>query len=126
VTATSLVLVLVGGAVGAPLRYLLDLFVQSRHASVFPWGTFTVNVLGSVTLGLVAGAVSAADGPGWVVTLVGTGVCGAFTTYSTFGFETVRLVQEGYQRAAVANAVASVAVGVVAAALGWWVGSALG
>ena len=125
-TATSLVLVLVGGAVGAPLRYLLDLFVQSRHASVFPWGTFTVNVLGSVTLGLVAGAVSAADGPGWVVTLVGTGVCGAFTTYSTFGFETVRLVQEGYQRAAVANAVASVAVGVVAAALGWWVGSALG
>ena len=121
-----MLLVLVGGAVGAPLRYLLDLFVQSRHASVFPWGTFTVNVVGSVVLGLVAGAASAADGPRWLVTLVGTGVCGAFTTYSTFGFETVRLTQEGYQRAAVANVAGSVAVGVAGAALGWWLGSVVG
>ena len=120
-----MLLVVAGGAVGAPLRYLLDLFVQSRHASVFPWGTFTVNVVGSIVLGLVAGAASAADGPGWVVTLVGTGVCGAFTTYSTFGFETVRLVQEGYSRAALGNTVGSVAAGLAGVALGWWVGASL-
>lgn len=122
-TVHSILLVLVGGAVGAPLRYLLDLFVQSRHASVFPWGTFAVNVAGSVVLGLVAGAASAADGPGWMVTLLGTGLCGALTTYSTFGFETVRLVQEGYPRAALGNVLGSVAVGLVGVALGWWVGT---
>ena len=122
----TVLVVLVGGALGAPLRYVLDLFVQSRHASVFPWGTYTVNVAGSLILGLVAGAVSAADGPGWVLTLVGTGFCGALTTFSTFGFETVRLVQEGYRRPAMVNAAGSVVVGVLAASLGWWAGSALG
>ena len=122
----TVLVVLVGGAVGAPLRYLLDLLVQSRHASVFPWGTYTVNVAGSLILGLVAGAVSAADGPGWVLTLVGTGFCGALTTFSTFGFETVRLIQEDYRRPAAVNAVGSVVVGVLAASLGWWAGSALG
>lgn len=122
----TVIAVLIGGAVGAPLRYVLDLFVQSRHASVFPWGTFTVNAAGSVVLGLVAGAVSAADGPSWVVSLLGTGLCGALTTYSTFAFETVRLVQEGYPRAAAANVLLSVAAGLTGAALGWWVGTSLG
>lgn len=115
----TVLLVLVGGAVGAPLRYLTDLLVQSRHDSVFPWGTFVVNAAGSFVLGLAAGAVSAADGPDWALTLVGTGLCGALTTFSTFGYETLRLVEEGSWPAATANVVTSVLVAAAACAAGW-------
>ena len=62
-------LVLLGAAVGAPLRYLVDLLVSSRHDRDFPWGTLTVNALGSVVLGATAGALAAEPGPGWVLPL---------------------------------------------------------
>lgn len=122
----TLLLVLLGGAVGAPLRYLTDLVVQARHESVFPWGTFTVNVAGSLVLGATAGAVDASDGPAWLLTLVGTGFCGALTTFSTFGYETVRLVEEGSWRAAAGNVVVSVAVGAAVCVGGWYLGSLVG
>lgn len=115
----TVLLVLVGGALGAPVRYLADLAVQSRHDSVFPWGTFTVNVVGSLVLGAVAAAVFTAGAPSWVLTLVGTGFCGALTTFSTFGFETVRLLEEGSGRTAVLNALGSLAAGMAACAVGW-------
>jgi fluoride exporter len=121
----TMLLVLVGGAIGAPLRYLTDLFVQSRHNSVFPWGTFTVNVAGSFVLGATAGAVTTAGGPAWVLTLVGTGFCGALTTFSTFGFETVRLVENGSLRAAALNVSASLLVGMAACTAGWSLAAAL-
>ena len=121
----TVVLVLLGGALGAPLRYVTDLLVQSRHDGVFPWGTFTVNVLGSLVLGATAAAVTLHGAPGWVLTLVGTGLCGALTTFSTFGFETVRLVEDGSWLEAGLNAVAGLAVGLGACALGWWVVAAL-
>lgn len=107
----TVLMVIVGGAVGAPLRYLTDLLVQARHDSVFPWGTFTVNVLGSLVLGVTAGAAVALAPPAWVLALVGTGLCGAFTTFSTFGFETIRLIEQGSWSTALANAGASLAVG---------------
>jgi CrcB protein len=106
-------LVVVGGAIGAPLRYVADLVVQSFHDTVFPWGTFSVNVAGSLILGGVAGAVSS-GAPGWLLTLVGTGLCGALTTFSTFGFETVRLIEDGARLEAALNSLASVLVGLVA------------
>lgn len=121
----TIALVLLGGAVGAPLRYLTDLLVQSRHDSVFPWGTFTVNALGSLVLGATAGAASAIPLPAWVLTLVGTGFCGALTTFSTFGFETVRLLEEGSVLAAALNTTASLVVGLVACAGGWALAVAL-
>jgi CrcB protein len=107
------VLVVVGGAVGAPLRYVTDLVVQSVHDTVFPWGTFTVNVVGSLILGGVAGAVSA-GAPAWLLTLIGTGLCGALTTFSTFGFETVRLIEDGAVFEAALNSLTSLLVGLVA------------
>ena len=116
---------LVGGAIGAPLRYLTDLFVQSRHDSVFPWGTFAVNVVGSLVLGATAGAVATTDGPAWVLTLVGTGFCGALTTFSTFGFETVRLVEDGSLLEAALNVGASLVVGMAACVAGWSLAAAL-
>lgn len=107
----TMLMVLLGGAIGAPLRYLADLFVQSRHASVFPWGTFSVNVVGSLVLGVTAAAVVELGSPSWVLALVGTGICGALTTFSTFGYETVRLLEEGSVSAAAANGIASIVVG---------------
>ena len=115
----TIALVLLGGALGAPLRYVTDLMVQSRHDGVFPWGTFTVNVVGSLVLGAAAAATTLDGAPSWTLTLVGTGFCGALTTFSTFGFETVRLVEEGSWLEAGTNAVASLVVGLAACALGW-------
>ncbi|WP_371097024.1 fluoride efflux transporter CrcB [Streptomyces sanglieri] len=111
-------LVIVGAAVGAPLRYLTDRAVQSRHDSVFPWGTFTVNVSGSLVLGLLTGAVVAGAASSHLQLLIGTGLCGALTTYSTFGYETLRLAEDGAKSYAVANVVGSVAAGLGAAFAG--------
>ena len=118
-------LIAVGAAIGAPARYLTDRAAQSRHDSVFPWGTFTVNVVGSFVLGaLTAAAAGGAVGSG-VVAAVGTGFCGALTTYSTFGYETLRLAEEGAALQAAANVVASVLAGLAAAAIGWAAATAL-
>ncbi|GAA3455451.1 fluoride efflux transporter CrcB [Dactylosporangium matsuzakiense] len=108
----TLVLIALGAAVGAPLRYLTDRFVQSRHDSAFPWGTLTVNIVGSLVLGLVSGL------PFVWSALLGTGFCGALTTYSTFSYETLKLAQSGARFYAVMNVVASVVAGLGAAAVG--------
>ncbi|MFF5978809.1 fluoride efflux transporter CrcB [Streptomyces olindensis] len=106
-------LLVIGGAmVGAPLRYLTDRAVQSRHDSVFPWGTFTVNVAGCLVLGLLTGAATQ------VQLLLGTGLCGALTTYSTFSYETLRLTEAGARLHAAVNVTASVAAGLAAAFAG--------
>ena len=122
----TVLLVALGAAVGAPARYLADRAVQSRHDSLFPWGTFVVNVVGSFVLGLVVAAAAAGRLSPNVVAAVGTGFCGALTTYSTFGYETLRLAEERAHLEAALNVVASIAAGVAAAALGWAAGSALG
>lgn len=115
----TVLLVLVGGAVGAPLRYLADLLVQARHDSVLPWGTLTVNVVGSLILGVVASAVVHAGSPAWLLTLVGTGFCGALTTFSTFGFETFRLLEDGSWAEALVNVGLSLVAGMLAVVAGW-------
>lgn len=118
----TVLLVLLGGAIGAPARYLTDVVVQSRHDSVLPWGTISINVAGSFVLGLVAGLASG-SASAWVLTLIGTGFCGALTTFSTFSYETVRLANAGQWRAAVGNVLVSLAAGFAAVCLGWWLGS---
>jgi len=112
-------LVVVGGMVGAPLRYLTDRAVQSRHDSVFPWGTFAVNAVGCLLLGTLTGAASA--GPDLRL-LLGTGLCGALTTYSTFSYETLRLAETGAGLYALANVAGTLAAGLGAACGGFWIG----
>ncbi len=116
-------LVFLGAAVGAPLRYLTDRAVQSRHDSVFPWGTFSVNLVGCLILGGLAGAGSAL--PGAALALVGTGFCGALTTYSTFSYETLRLVEQKAYFYAVMNVLVSVVAGLGAALLAYTATSAV-
>ncbi|HET8641940.1 MAG TPA: CrcB family protein, partial [Pseudonocardiaceae bacterium] len=78
----TVLLIAIGAAAGAPLRYLTDRWVQARHDGLLPWGTLAVNVAGSLMLGVVAAAVHAGAWPGWVLTGVGVGLCGALTTFS--------------------------------------------
>jgi CrcB protein len=108
-----------GAAVGAPSRYLVDRFIQGRHDSVFPWGTLCVNVVGSFVLGVLVG--SGSDLPEAALLAVGTGWCGALTTYSTFSYETLRLVEDGAWLYGVANVAVSVGAGVGAALAGFGV-----
>ena len=110
----TVVLVALGAAVGAPLRYVTDRLVQRKTGSRFPLGTLTVNVAGSLLLGFLIGLPADAR----LVALLGTGFCGALTTYSTFGLETVTLAREGARRHAVLNVVVSVLAGLAAAYLG--------
>ncbi|MFE2356654.1 fluoride efflux transporter CrcB [Streptomyces parvulus] len=118
-------LVAAGGMVGAPLRYLTDRAVQSRHDSVFPWGTFTVNVVGCLALGLLTGATLAGAAGSELRLLLGTGLCGALTTYSTFSYETLRLAETGSRLPAVLNVLASVAAGLAAVFAGVTLADAL-
>jgi fluoride exporter len=111
-------LLIVGGAIGAPARYLADGFVQSRTRGVLPWGTFAINVSGSLLLGFLTGlTIYHGLGPLPKVAL-GTGFCGAYTTFSTFSYETMRLVEEGSVPAALLNVSVSVIVGLLAAGAG--------
>lgn len=114
--------VLLGGAVGAPVRYLVDRALAARTGSALPWGTFTVNATGSLLLGTVAGAATAL--PPALPLLLGVGFCGALTTYSTFSYETMRLMEDGAFGAAVVNVTGNLVTGLAAAALGYWIGSA--
>ncbi|WP_432993855.1 fluoride efflux transporter CrcB [Dactylosporangium sp. CA-233914] len=117
----TVLLIALGAAIGAPLRYLTDRAVQARHDSAFPWGTLTVNVFGSLVLGVVAGLPANAA----MTALLGTGFCGALTTYSTFSYETLRLAQTGTRFYAMMNVLASVVAGLGAAAIGLLIAQAL-
>jgi CrcB protein len=121
----TLLLIALGAGIGAPLRYLTDRAVQSRHDSLFPWGTFSVNVVGSLILGTLAGGASTGAVPGSAMALLGTGMCGALTTYSTFGYETLRLTEDGARIYAALNSAVSVVAGLGAAFLGWSLAAAI-
>jgi CrcB protein len=112
-----------GALIGAPARYLTDRAIQSRHETVFPWGTLSVNLVASLVLGAVTAAAAHLDPA--VVALIGTGFCGALSTYSTFSYEVMRLAQAGARRHAAANVVLSLVAGIGAAAFGWWLALAV-
>ncbi|MQA61219.1 MAG: fluoride efflux transporter CrcB [Actinophytocola sp.] len=114
----TVLLVSAGGAVGAVLRYLIDRRVQQRSGSDFPFGTLTVNVVGSALLGFLTGLALSSGGAEAARSLVGIGLCGSLTTYSTFGYETVRLFTERARAHAVTNVLVTVCAGFAAAGAG--------
>ena len=116
---------LVAAAAGAPARYLVDGWVQDRAGGALPWGTFVVNMTGCLVLGVVTG-LGLHHGLGDTTrTIVGTGGLGAYTTFSTLSFETVRLAEEGAVDRAFLNAAGSLVVGLAAAAAGLGLAAAL-
>lgn len=124
----KLLIVAAGGALGAMARYLVSGWVaRLSHEAPFPWGTLVINVTGSLMLGLLMGAGS--EGrllvpPAWRV-FIGVGILGAFTTFSTFSFETIEALRIGDTRVAVANVAANLLVGLPACWLGLQLGARL-
>lgn len=112
------VLLLTGGALGAVLRYLIDRRIQGWHDSPFPWGTLTVNITGSLILAVLTGATLFGHPAPLLHASLGTGLCGALTTYSTLGYETVRLATEGSRAYALANITTNILAGLGATTLG--------
>ena len=106
------------GAVGAPARYLLDGYVQARARGELPLGTLVINVTGSLVLGLLTGLALYHAFPATPKTILGTGFCGAYTTFSTFTYETVRLAEEREFAGALKNLLASLLLPALAAAAG--------
>ena len=112
-------LLFAGGGTGSVLRYAVALWVEARTGPGFPWGTFAVNASGCFLIGVLA---TLADEHAWItpamrLALV-TGVLGGYTTFSAFGLETWQLVEDGRAWLALANAAASVAVGLAAVVIG--------
>ncbi|KQS07484.1 chromosome condensation protein CrcB [Curtobacterium sp. Leaf183] len=120
-SALDLLLVAVGGGAGAALRFVLDGVVKARVTG-FPLGTMVINVSGSLVLGLLTGLGEAGTLALPVVAVLGTGMMGGYTTFSTASVETVRLLQSGKTRLAVLNGLGMLVVSVGAAALGLLLG----
>jgi fluoride exporter len=120
------VAVALGGAVGALARYGLDRFIERRSFAVFPWSTFTINATGCVLIGIVIAAlVDRHHTPAWLRIGLVVGVLGGYTTFSTFAQETLDLIEESRLDIAVAYAIGSLSVGVLAVFLGMRIGRAL-
>lgn len=102
--------VALGGAVGAPSRYVVDQAVRAWRGGELPWGTFVVNALGSLLLGALTGLVGEGAASGSTQAFLGAGLFGAFTTYSTFSFETLALWEGGRWRWAALNVLGTVVV----------------
>ena len=117
-TVGLFVLTALGGGVGAALRYLADLGVTRLLGAAFPWGTLLVNVSGSLALGALAGATADAT----VLAVLGVGLLGGYTTFSSVAVASALFAQARRGAAAVANTLGTLVLTVAAAALGVWLG----
>ena len=111
-------LVALAGALGAPSRYALEWWIRSRRPTITPVGTLAVNVSGSLALGIVVGLALAHGLDPDLRPVAGTGFLGAYTTFSTYAYETVRRADEGHARVAVGYAIGSVVAATLAAGVG--------
>lgn len=113
-----------GGAIGAALRFLLGDYINKRWAKKgklhsFPLGTWIINISGSFLLGILAKLHLTNRIEDWFWYFVGVGFCGAYTTFSTFGFETIRLIEDNEIRLAFIYVFSSLVLGVLSALIGF-------
>jgi CrcB protein len=115
----NLLFVLAGGALGSGARYLVSTWMADRFGIAFPWGTLTVNVVGSFIIGVIATLADelGSVGPNARIFLV-VGVLGGFTTFSSFSLETLRLAEQDELTRAAGNIAANLVLAVGAAFLG--------
>lgn len=119
-------LISAGAVLGANARYWLGVWFARFAAPGFPWATLAINLSGCLLLGGFMGwSVRQMPHPGWSLVLA-VGFCGAYTTFSTFGYELFTMLQERSVGPAIGYVAASVVVGVGAVAAGWAAGQALG
>ena len=109
---------LVGGGVGSVLRYSIGLLLR-REDGLFPWGTFTANVVGCFLIGLFYAWSSRLQLTAEVRLMLTTGLCGGFTTFSTFSYESLQLLQQGHYILFLLYVMASLLVGLLAV----WIGT---
>jgi len=112
----------IGGFLGALARYALGSYIGGRYGARFPLGTFVINVSGSFLLGLVMVLLARRTAGAYWVYLIPIGFIGAYTTFSTFEYETLRAIQDGQVTTGLLNVGLSVGVGFVAV----WAGAAIG
>jgi CrcB protein len=115
VTPAAWVGFVAAGASGASVRFIIDALVGDRG---FPWATFMINASGSLLLGFLTGLGLYHAFPTTDRLILGTGFCGAYTTFSTFSFDTVRLIEDGSIAAAARNAFGTLLVCAAAAGAG--------
>ncbi len=115
---TRALLIALGAAVGANLRYAVTVLASQRWGAGFPWGTFVVNLTGSLIIGLLLTLASRSGLPTSWQLLVVTGFLGAYTTFSSFTFETYQLVVDGGWWPAILNVAGSVGLGLLGVLLG--------
>ena len=117
-SALAWVAYVIAGAAGAVARFAVDRTVKDRYADRLPWGTFLINVTGSLLFGFLTGLGLSHGLPRTPRVILGTGFCGAYTTFSTFAYETVALLEEGAPSDAARNAIGTFVAGSLAAAIG--------
>lgn len=116
---TTILILAIGATAGATLRYYMTIWAAARFGTAFPYGTLIINVLGSFILGcfLTLATERLAISPQMRL-LIATGFCGSFTTFSTFSYETVGLLNDGNYLASALNAFGSLALGLTSVILG--------
>ena len=113
--------VAIGGGLGALIRYSVEGMIAPRQRSPFPLSTLVVNLTGSFALGLLVGSATAGHVSATWLTFLGTGIIGGFTTFSTFTYETVRLIEDGAWRYAAWNLALSGPPAFLVAGVGYWI-----
>ena len=118
-------IVFFGAGIGGVARYLLAGWMQAGAGPAFPWGTLAINVTGSLILAVVYSMLDGSAGTAEWRLFLGVGICGGYTTFSTFSWETVRLMQDGDWTGASAYVIASVIGSLAATILGFRIGASL-
>ncbi|HJS09846.1 fluoride efflux transporter CrcB [Sphingopyxis sp.] len=117
----SLFPVMIGGAIGAGARHLVGQAVLARFGAAFPWGTLSINIVGSLLMGLLVGWLARSGGGDTTRLFVGVGILGGFTTFSSFSMEYWMLFERGQNAQAAAYVVASVIGAIAACGLGLFI-----
>ncbi|MBP1932753.1 fluoride efflux transporter CrcB [Ammoniphilus resinae] len=117
-----MLLVGIGGIFGAISRFLMGKWITSKTPATFPFGTWVINITGSFLLGLLAVLHVHQAIPDWTWLVFGTGFLGAYTTFSTFGYETITFLEKKYTKRAVIYVSTSVILGIIFA----WIGGLIG
>ena len=117
----SLLIVGTGSFIGGAMRYLLSTFIKNVSGQGFPWGTLSVNLLGCFLFGIIFAIFSKnSSTDNTLFLLLATGICGGFTTFSTFANESVQMLQHGNTSGFIGYVATSVIAGFALIALGYW------